>query len=415
MRSLTCSSAGPSVLLPFISSLSPHVAMNTTVLPGFALPPCRSFSPAHHLITDIQTYSTSIPAVITHPSFSNISSSLAMLSAQAKEGISYAIQNSWSRTTLRRYTGAIQQYIDFCIAEKIPDSLCFPVDEFVFCAFAASSAGKHADSTPRARVSAIKAWHIAHNMEWRGSSRLRYVLSGVDNLSPASSRHPPRPPINLKMLTELVTHLDLNTPLDAAMAACTVIAFWGQCRLGELLPPTLSSLSSAPLPLRSDLGKPVWNSSQLYTLHLPRTKSQHHGEDIMLVSQHNPIDPISLLNNHLLVNPVPSNRPIFSFSSPDRLPVLTKPVFLQRCNIIWRSLGYPHTTGHSFHIGGTMELLVSGIPPEVVKATGRWSSDSFFRYWCSLDDIAHIHVCKLKPYKLRHKRYSHRRLTPVWG
>ena len=246
MRSLTHSSAGPSVPLPFISSLSGHIAVNTTVLPGFVPSPRHPFSSAHQPVTNGQTYSAPAPAIITRPSFFDISSSSALLSAQAKKGISYAIQNSWSKTTLRRYTGAIQQYIDFCIAERILDSLRFPADEFVLCTFAASSAGKHAGSTPRARLSAIKAWHIAHNMEWKGSSRLRYILNGVDNLSPSSSRRPPRPPINSKMLTELVNYLDLNVPLDAAVAACAVTAFWGQCRLGELLPPTLSSLSSAP-------------------------------------------------------------------------------------------------------------------------------------------------------------------------
>ena len=161
--------------------------------------------------------------------------------------------------------------------------------------------------------------------------------------------------------------------------------------------------------------KPVRNSSHSYTLHLPRTKSQRRGKDIALVSQHNPIDPISLLNNHLLVNLVPLNKPIFSFSSPTGSSVLMTPVFLQRCNDIWCSLGYPHTTGHCFRIGGTTELLVSGVPPDVVKATGRWSSDSFFHYWRSLDDIAHIHVRKLRPYKFKHRRHPHRCSTSIGG
>ena len=200
------------------------------------------------------------------------------------------------------------------------------------------------------------------------------MLNGVDNLSPSSSRCSPRPPINLKMLKQLVSCLDLGSPLDAAVAACTVVAFWGQCQLG---------LSSTPLPLRSDLRKPVQGNSQSYTLHFPRTKTHCRGEEIALVSQHNPIDPISLLNNHLLVNPIPLNEPIFSFSSPSKLLILMKPVFLQQCNVIWCSFSYPHTTGHCFHIGGTTELLISGVSPEVVKATGRWSSDSFFRYWRS--------------------------------
>ncbi|KIK74200.1 hypothetical protein PAXRUDRAFT_176435 [Paxillus rubicundulus Ve08.2h10] len=34
--------------------------------------------------------------------------------------------------------------------------------------------------------------------------------------------------------------------------------------------------------------------------------------------------------------------------------------------------------GHSFQIGGTTELLVTGVPPDVIKVLGWWSSDAFF-------------------------------------
>jgi hypothetical protein len=83
---------------------------------------------------------------------------------------------------------------------------------------------------------------VAHNAKWNGSSRLRFVLNGVRNCAPSSSRRPPRPPVNSTMLEQLVLNLDLTSPLDAAVAACTVTAFWGQCQIGELLP-LLSSLT----------------------------------------------------------------------------------------------------------------------------------------------------------------------------
>jgi hypothetical protein len=89
------------------------------------------------------------------------------------------IRGGWAVTTLSRYTGAIKQFIRFCDAERIPEHLQFPADEFVLCAFAALSFGRHTGATPRARLSALKAWHLAHNVEWKGSTRLRYVLNGV--------------------------------------------------------------------------------------------------------------------------------------------------------------------------------------------------------------------------------------------
>ena len=57
----------------------------------------------------------------------------------------------------------------------IPESLCFPADKLVLCAFAALSVSRHSSSTPHAHLSAIKAWHIAHNIEWKGSIWLQYV------------------------------------------------------------------------------------------------------------------------------------------------------------------------------------------------------------------------------------------------
>ena len=69
---------------------------------------------------------------------------------------------------------------------------------------------------------------------------------------------------------------------------------------------------------------------------------------------------------HLRTNIVPNDAHIFSYRSPQGLKSLTKPMFLQRCNEIWQPLGYPRTMGHCFRIGGTTELLLAGIPPEVV-------------------------------------------------
>ena len=95
-------------------------------------------------------------------------------------------------STIRHYSSAIDQFMEFCDSEGVPDHLRFPADEFILCAFAASSIGKHARSTAQSRLAALKAWHIAHNLEWKGSSRLCYVLNGIHNLAPKGSKHLPR-------------------------------------------------------------------------------------------------------------------------------------------------------------------------------------------------------------------------------
>jgi hypothetical protein len=188
----------------------------------------------------------------------------------------------------------------------------------------------------------------------------------------------------------------------------------GQCRLGKLLPSSSSPPFLNPLPTRSDFKRSLRNP-QSCLLHLPHTKTHSHGQDVVLVDQREPINPILLLKNHLHVNGVPFDSHIFTFSSadaPDGLSSLTRTLFLQRCNEIWQPFGYPRVTGHCFRIGGTTELLIAGTPPDVVKATGRWSSDSFLRYWRSLDDIAPHYLRNL--HCLRHRR-KYRRTTAPQG
>jgi hypothetical protein len=346
-----------------------------------------------------------LPSSIGPHSFFHVNDTSNLLSPQSRNYVTHAIQNGWAKSTVKRYSGAIDQYIRFCDDESIPDHLRFPADEFVLCAFAASSAGIHARTTPRNRLSALKAWHLAHNLEWRGSSRLRYVLNGVHNLAPRSSRRPPRPPVNASMLTQLISHLNLASPLDIAVAACATTAFWGQCRLGELLPISSNPIPSTPLPTRSGFKRSLRNPLSCI-IRLPCTKTHRHGQDVVLVDQRADINPITLLKRHLRINDIPNDTHLFSYTSTNGFTPLTKSLFLRRCNEIWQILGYPRTSGHCFRIGGTTELLIAGTPPDVVKATGRWSSDSFLRYWRSLDEIAPMYVRHLHSIgkQRRHRR-----------
>ncbi|QRV93567.1 hypothetical protein RhiJN_21585 [Ceratobasidium sp. AG-Ba] len=78
------------------------------------------------------------------------------------------------------------------------------------------------------------------------------------------------------------------------------------------------------------------------------------------------------------------------------LRALTKEHFLKFTNKIWSPMGYPRVTGHCFRIGGTTELLLGGVPPDLVKAMGRWKSDAFQRYWRDIGGIAAKFASNLK-------------------
>ena len=130
------------------------------------------------------------------------------------------------------------------------------------------------------------------------------------------------------------------------------------------------------------------------SLRLPWTKTTGaRGASVVLCFQNGPADPISAMDNHLRVNDAPPDLPLFSYKTGGRWTALSKSKFLVWCNNIWLANGESHVlSGHSFRIGGTTELLLRGIPPDVVKTLGRWASDSFLTYWRSVESLAHIHL-----------------------
>ena len=147
------------------------------------------------------------------------------------------------------------------------------------------------------------------------------------------------------------------------------------------------------LPSCKDLNTPSSESGSR-KLHLPFTKiAGNSGEDVYLCAQNSVLDSIAVLDNHFTINKVTDNLPLFCYSiTPTHHLALTKKKFLKRCNDIWTQANMPTLTGHSFQIGGTMELLIHGVLPDVVKYLGRWKSDVFLLYWRSLELLAPLYV-----------------------
>jgi hypothetical protein len=299
------------------------------------------------------------------------------------------LRNGWAPSTLYHYKNVLRRFQAFCEMESVPQDLRFPSDERVLCAFAASSAGSQSGSTARNNIAALKAWHHANGLEWEAGRRLQYILNGVDSLTPSSSVRRQRRPVTAQMLGTLSQKLDATDELDITTLAIALTAFWGQCRLGEILPTSLAS-SIDHLPRRSGIIT-TFTPDKAFKIHLPRTKTKKHGDEIILVAQRTPIDPVRTIQIHLDQEPAEPSSLLFSKTT-ERHQRITKTAFLKRCNEVWAKEGIPRVTGHSFRIGGTAELLLAGVDPAVVKATGRWSSDAFQKYWRSLDRLAPIHM-----------------------
>ncbi|KAJ7112459.1 hypothetical protein C8R43DRAFT_903651 [Mycena crocata] len=313
-------------------------------------------------------------------------------SDRAAAKINHALNHAWAKSTLDKYGNSLHAFWRFCDEEMVTLDQRLPANEGLLCSFAASRVGEIAGITARG---AVKAWHIINDAPWLGGIRirLRYVLRGVENLAPESSKKDPRPPVTAEMLDTMEEELNHNDPKDAAVFAAACCAFWGQLRLGEILSDTQGSYLEGRIPLGSDLGRASTRAGSR-TLRLPWTKTKGaKGDTAMLCRQHGPSDPIRAVENHLSVNTIPADLPLFSYrNSSGELQCLSKKQFLKRCNEIWNKRGFPGRTGHCFRIGGTTELLLAGVEPAVVQAMGRWQSDAFMIYWRRLDLLAPLHT-----------------------
>ena len=79
---------------------------------------------------------------------------------------------------------------------------------------------------------------------------------------------------------------------------------------------------------------------------------------------------------------------------------MLKQDFLNFVTPIWQSAHLAHVLGHSLRIGGAVELLLAGVAPEIVAATGGWTSLAFLLYWRRMEEI--LPMSTSKAYKRSH-------------
>ena len=125
-------------------------------------------------------------------------------------------------------------------------------------------------------------------------------------------------------------------------------------------------------------------------VHIPWTKTtKERGADMILTARSDDLCPcVAILNHFLVNNNIPPGQPLFSYKLPHgRYRPLTRQDFLSFVNKIWSDAGLLHVYGHSFRIGGAVEILLAGVPPEIVAAIGGWTSLAFLLYWRRLKEL----------------------------
>ncbi|KIY49109.1 hypothetical protein FISHEDRAFT_42092 [Fistulina hepatica ATCC 64428] len=322
------------------------------------------------------------------------------------------IFESFAPATRSTYAAGPLRFTQFCDQWQIPERDRMPASPTLLTAFVAEFAGSVSGRAINNWLSGIRAWHTLSDAPWPADHEWLHLSRKSAALSGRHLRRPRRAPVSLLHLRVLRQSLDTTTPLDACIWAVALTAFFGCRRLGELLPTSPGRYSPDTVVSRGStcvialcLESPLTHRSfrenatlegafTSFVLHLPWTKTtRESGFDLIVTAR--PQDPstcpLLAIRVHLTVNAdLPASAPFFSFSSPSTpsgYHILTKSAFMARCTAIWSRHSLDHVLGHSFRIGGAVELLLAGVPPEVVAATGGWTSLAFLLYWRRMEDI----------------------------
>ncbi|KAH7919128.1 hypothetical protein BV22DRAFT_1134068 [Leucogyrophana mollusca] len=293
------------------------------------------------------------------------------------------IGSSWANSTKETYGAGLLVFHVYCDTHNIPEPQCCPISRTILITFLSSCAGAYSGSALTNFAAALRAWHLLHGQPWQvNADELKAILEGANRLAPQTSKRAKRAPFTPDAIILIRARLNLNEPLDAAVFTCLTTVFYGIARLGEFTVPTLKDFDPTKHITQANVTETRdRNGLPATRFHIPRTKSSPvEGEDTQWAAQDGLSDPAEALKNHLQVNTGDQSEHLFAWRHPKGLRPLSKREFTKCITLAAASANLPDLKGHSIHIGGTLEYLLRGVPFDVVKTMGRWSSEAFTLY-----------------------------------
>lgn len=165
-----------------------------------------------------------------------------------------------------------------------------------------------------------------------------------------------------------------SSPDDKLFAAILTTSFHGLLRLGESVFPDKPSLRDCR---KCVLRSSVKVNTSSYSFLLPSHKADRFfdGNRVMIAATKTQDDPFSVFNTYL------GSRdghfpyhPHLWLRSNGTIP--TRRWFMSRLTTHFKN----NVGGHSMRAGGATALALSGIPPHLIQAMGRWNSEAFQIY-----------------------------------
>ena len=288
--------------------------------------------------------------------------------------------SAFAKSTRSTYGTGLAKYHQYCDTIMLPEINRTPASTTIIAGFVTYLSGAYSKTAITNFIAGVKAWHFINNLQYDVDDKLlQTLLQGAARVQPLPQ--PRRRPLTTVELEKILKNLDISQHEQAAVAACLTTCFYSCARLGEFTVPTTQSfdprihITVSGISFQQDR---YWNKVTAFKL--PRTKTKITGETVFWAAQTNASNPLRYLLNHLQLNENSPNDHLFAFKHKNHKIPLTRNTFLRNVKKAAVEAQVSFNTGHSLRIGSTLEYLLRGVPFEVVKQIGRWSSNSFTLY-----------------------------------
>lgn len=315
-----------------------------------------------------------------------------------------AIRGTLAPNSKSSYAAGLLRFTQFCDRWDIPEPDRMPASYALLCAFVGKHKGTRLGGSIKNWLSGLKSWHDINDAPWNGDHRWVKMARISANKEGTAHKKPLCAPVSIEHLLPLRKAINLSDPFHAAVWAVALCTFFGCCRLGELVVTRASAFDTKYNVLRATHIKFQETRGDVRSVHfrVPWTKTtKEEGAAVILTARDDDLCPRRALQNHLNINSnPPSGTSLFAYRHGSAWKHMLKHEFLEFCTQIWDRVSLAHIHGHSFRIGGAVELLLAGVPPEIVAATRGWTSLAFLLYWHRMEEI--LPLSTSRAYKKTH-------------
>ena len=287
----------------------------------------------------------------------------------------------FASSTARTYSIHLKAYLDFCAKLGID---VVPISQTDLGRYIAFLSRRLSFSSVRQYLNVVKLIHLESGLRnplennWYVAS----ILKGVRRTKGDTSMQ--KLPITLDILKGIFLKLTLTESFDRAFWAACLVGFYSFFRKSNLLVNSHIDFD----PSRHLCARDVQFTNEGAVLTVRWSKVIQFRERLLHIPlpkiPNSPFCPSTALLHLMLENPVGS-FPVpllrYSFAGATHIP-LTYKQFMDKLRFCLAAIGIKPSdySGHSFRRGGASYALQCGLPIDLIKLQGDWSSNAYERY-----------------------------------